>query len=140
MEEQVTNSAIHTIDDKFKVPLTQQIKDSINNFINHQLVSPKAFALALKRFINRFLLIDTNIENLNLRIYFLDFTLELWTSDINKEIIRVSFPTNLLVSHAYNCYVFIVEEIEKTKKENISTTPSTTGTRKKLKNLKRFDF
>ncbi|CAB5359639.1 unnamed protein product [Rhizophagus irregularis] len=140
IEEQVTNSTIHTIDDKFKVPLTQQIKDSINNFINHQLVSPKAFALALKRFINRFLLIDTNIENLNLRIYFLDFTLELWTSDINKEIIRVSFPTNLLVSHAYNCYVFIVEEIEKTKKENISTTPSTTGTRKKLKNLKRFDF
>jgi hypothetical protein len=113
IEEQVINTTIHNIDDKFKVPLTQQMKDSINNFLNQPYVSPKVFALALKRFINRFLFIDSNIENLNLTIYFLDITLDLWTSDIN-EIIKSfpSFPTNLLVSHAYNCYIFIVEEIE----------------------------
>ncbi|GBC06772.1 hypothetical protein RclHR1_07030002 [Rhizophagus clarus] len=140
IEEQVVNSTIHNIDDKFKVPLTQQMKDSINNFVNQQDVSFKAFALALKRFINRFLLIDSNIENLDLSIYFLDFTLELWTSDVPKETIKRSFPTDLLVSHAYNCYTFVVEEIEKTKKENVPTTSPTTGTRKKLKNLKRVDF
>jgi hypothetical protein len=117
IEQQVANSIIHDIDEKFKSPLTQQMKDSINNVMNYcstenqQLISAKAFAFALKRFIYRFLLVDSNIENLNLSIYFLDFTLNLW-SDVNEESIEKLFPTCLLVSHAYNSYNFIVDEIE----------------------------
>src|SRR5205814_10638979 len=109
IEEQIANSIIHNIDDKFKVPLTQQMKDSINNVVDYynleyqsQLISAKAFAIALKRFIYRFLLIDSNIENLSLNLYLLDFTLDLWTSDVK---VKELFPTCLLVSHAYNIYV-----------------------------------
>jgi hypothetical protein len=120
IEEQVANSMIHNIDSKFKISLTQQIKDSINNIVdyydlekhNQQLISAKSFALALKRFIYRFLLIDSNIENLNLSIYLLDFTLNLWTNDVKVELVKKLFPTCLLVSHAYNSYIFIVNEIE----------------------------
>ncbi|GBC04612.1 hypothetical protein RclHR1_05780003 [Rhizophagus clarus] len=80
IEEQVANSEIHNIDDKFKIPLTQQVKDSINNIIdycgsedqNQQLIPAKAFVLALKRFIYRFLLIDSNIKNMSLRIKFME--------------------------------------------------------------------
>ncbi|CAG8656024.1 11804_t:CDS:2 [Rhizophagus irregularis] len=61
IEEQIANSIIHNIDEKFKIPLTQQMKDSINNIMNYydtenqnqQLISAKAFAFALKRFIYR---------------------------------------------------------------------------------------
>src|SRR5204863_9340512 len=116
IEEQVVNSIIHNIDDKFKAQLTQQMKDSINLVVNYgqnqQLIPAKAFALALKRFINRFLLIDSNIEGLDLSLYFLDFTLDLWTNDIKEELVENLFPDGLLVSHAYNCYIFIVDEIE----------------------------
>jgi hypothetical protein len=118
IEEQVANSIIHNIDEKFKIPLTQQMKDSINNVMNYnienqnqQFIPAKAFAFALKRFIYRFLLVDSNMENLNLNIYFLDFTLNLW-NDVEEELIEKLFPTCLLVPHAYNCYNFIVNEIE----------------------------
>ncbi|CAB4494045.1 unnamed protein product [Rhizophagus irregularis] len=124
IEEQVANSIIDKIDEKFKTPLTQQMKDSIKNIIdyddsenqNQQRIPAKAFAFALKRFIYRFLLVDFNIENLNLNTYFLDFTLNLW-NDVNEESVEKLFPTCLLVSHAYNSYNFIVEEIEKTMNE-----------------------
>jgi hypothetical protein len=120
IEEQVANSVIHNIDDKFKIPLTQEIEDSINNIIDYydsedqkqQFIPAKAFVLALKRFIYRFLLIDSNIENMNINIYFLDFTLNLWTSDIKRELVKKLFPTCLLVSHAYNSYIFLLNEIE----------------------------
>src|SRR5581483_2348357 len=74
IEQQVASEKIHDIDNKFKVPLTQGMKDSINNVIdyynsedqNNRLISAKEFALALKRFIYRFLLVDSNIEDLKL--------------------------------------------------------------------------
>ncbi|PKC54242.1 hypothetical protein RhiirA1_507522 [Rhizophagus irregularis] len=117
IEEQVANSIIHNIDDKFKIPLVQQMKDSINKAVsynsqNQQLIPARAFVLALKRFIYRFLLVNSNIENQNLNTYILDFTLDLWTDDIKQELIKKLFPTCLLVSHAYNAYTFIVNEIE----------------------------
>ena len=77
------------------------MKDSINDIVDYhdseyqsqQLISAKAFALALKRFINRFLLIDSNnIEDLDLSLYFLDFTLDLWTNDIKEELVENLFP------------------------------------------------
>jgi hypothetical protein len=120
IEEQVANSVIHNIDDKFKIPLTQQIEDSINNIIDYydskdqkqQLIPAKAFILALKRFIYRFLLIDSNIENMSLHMFFLDFTLNLWTSDIERRLVKKLFPTCLLVSHAYYSYIFLLNEVE----------------------------
>jgi hypothetical protein len=116
-EEQNVNSMIHDIDDKFKVILTQQMKKSINNFIDYydqddELIPATTFILAIKRFIYRFLSIDTNIENVKLNIYFLDFTLNLWPDYIKKDLVEKLFPNCLLVSHTYNCYTFILDEIE----------------------------
>ncbi|RGB41967.1 hypothetical protein C1646_810360 [Rhizophagus diaphanus] len=110
------------IDDKFKIPLGEQMKESINDYIDYynqseSKISAKAFALALRRFIYRFLSIDSNIENLNLTNYFLDFTLNLWPNYIKEELVEKLFPTCLLVSHAYSCYNFINEEIEKIKEK-----------------------
>ncbi|PKC52468.1 hypothetical protein RhiirA1_481425 [Rhizophagus irregularis] len=127
IEEQVANSVIHDIDEKFKISLTQQIMDSINNIIdyddsenqNQQLIPAKAFVLALKRFIYRFLLIDSGVENMGLYIYFLDFTLNLWTSDMKRELVKKLFPTCLLVSHAYSSYVYLLNEIEQQLKGKI---------------------
>ncbi|GES94841.1 hypothetical protein GLOIN_2v1778799 [Rhizophagus clarus] len=121
IEEQNSDSIIHKIDDKFKVTLTQQMKKSINNFIDYNeqdedFIPAVAFLLALKRFIYRFLSIETKIENINLNFYFLDFTLNLWPDYIKKELVENLFPNCLYVSHAYNCYTFIVNEIEKSKK------------------------
>ncbi|CAG8636435.1 892_t:CDS:2 [Rhizophagus irregularis] len=107
IEEQVADSTINNIDNKFKTPLIQQTKDLINNIIDYypksqqdiQLIPAKAFSLALKRFIYRFLLNDSIMKILNsnnLSIYFLDFTLDLWPSDVNEELIKKLFPTCLL--------------------------------------------
>ncbi|CAB5384529.1 unnamed protein product [Rhizophagus irregularis] len=148
IEEQIANSVIHDIDDKFKIPLTQQLMDSINNIIdydnsedqNQQLIPAKAFILALKRFIYRFLLIDSNIENMILYIYFLDFTLNLWTSDINRELIKKLFPTCLLVSHAYNSYVYLHNNEKTTNKRQKKSFVSTSSTTRKtlIKKYKKF--
>ncbi|CAG8624061.1 4587_t:CDS:2 [Rhizophagus irregularis] len=148
IEEQIANSVIHDIDDKFKIPLTQQLMDSINNIIdydnsedqNQQLIPAKAFILALKRFIYRFLLIDSNIENMILYIYFLDFTLNLWTSDINRELIKKLFPTCLLVSHAYNSYVYLHNNEKTTNKRQKKSFASTSSTTRKtlIKKYKKF--
>ncbi|RIA82693.1 hypothetical protein C1645_834986 [Glomus cerebriforme] len=64
---------------------------------HQQLISAKAFVFALKRFIYRFLLTDSNIGNLN---------------DIKKELVEKLFPTCLSVSHIYDIYNFITNEIE----------------------------
>ncbi|GES94832.1 hypothetical protein GLOIN_2v1878676 [Rhizophagus clarus] len=125
IEEQDTNlfeAVINNIDDKFKIPLEVQMKESINNCIDYynqseSLIPAKAFALALKRFIYRFLTLDSNIQNSNLTEYFLDFTLNLWPSYIEEKLVEKLFPTCLLVSHAYSCYIFIGEEIEEIKEK-----------------------
>ncbi|CAG8535812.1 7408_t:CDS:2, partial [Funneliformis caledonium] len=54
------------------------------------------------------------MENENLSTYFLDFTLGLWTNDVKIGFVERFFPTGLLVSHAYNSYIFITDEIEYT--------------------------
>ncbi|CAB4443154.1 unnamed protein product [Rhizophagus irregularis] len=125
--------------------------DSINNIIdyhnsedqNQQLIPAKAFVLALKRFIYRYLLIDSNIENMSLHIYFLDFTLNLWISNIKEELIKELFPTCLLVSHAYNSYVYLLDEIEKASNErqnnrSFAYTSSTTTRKTLIKKYKKF--
>ncbi|CAG8500982.1 14381_t:CDS:2 [Funneliformis caledonium] len=74
-------------------------------------------------------------------MYFLDFTLDLWTSDIKQELIVRLFPTDLLVSHAYDSYIYIINEVEKAKvdkkiNQNLSTV-STAGTRRTLQRIKK---
>ncbi|CAG8447715.1 5561_t:CDS:2 [Funneliformis mosseae] len=118
IEDQVANPIIHNVEDKFKVSLTELMKNSINNCVNYlpekesQLIPAETFTLALKRFIYRFLLVESNIEDLKISMYFLDFTLDLWTSDIKQELIVRLFPTDLLVSHAYDSYIYIINEVE----------------------------
>ncbi|CAB4494066.1 unnamed protein product [Rhizophagus irregularis] len=144
IEEQVANSIIHNIDDKFKIPLVQQMKDSINKAVsynsqNQQLIPARALVLALKRFIYRFLLVNSNIENQNLNTYILDFTLDLWTDDIKQELIKKLFPTCLLVSHAYNAYTFIVNEIEgEENNESFASAYSLTARKNLIKKFKKF--
>ncbi|CAI2176442.1 10460_t:CDS:2, partial [Funneliformis geosporum] len=147
IEEQVTNLIIHDLEDKFKDSLTQLMKDSIDNCVNYlpeqesQLIPAEALTLSLKRFIYRFLLVESNIADLNLSMYFFDFTLDLWTSDIKQELVERLFPTCLLVSHAYDSYIYIVNEVEKAMvdkqiNQNLSTVSSTRRTLQRIKKVK----
>ncbi|CAG8546447.1 4530_t:CDS:2 [Funneliformis caledonium] len=73
-------------------------------------------------------------------MYFLDFTLDLWTSDIKQELVERLFPTDLLVSHAYDSYIYIVNEkakVDKQINQNLSTVSPATGTRRTLQRIKK---
>jgi len=117
IEQHVSNTIINDIDDKFNIPLTQSMEESINNCVNYgqrnqqQLIPAKQFVIALKKFAYRFLLVDSNIANFNLDLYFLDFTLGLWKSDI-EELVKKLFPTCLLVSNTRSSCEFIVKMIK----------------------------
>ncbi|GBB99412.1 hypothetical protein RclHR1_03510006 [Rhizophagus clarus] len=126
IEEHDANSIeaiMYKIGDKFKIPLEEHMKESINDCIDYYnqselLISAEAFALALKRFIYRYLLIDSNnIENLNLTKYFWNFTLNLWPNYIEEELVKKLFPDCLLVSHAYSSYIYIADKIKTTKEK-----------------------
>ncbi|RIA82687.1 hypothetical protein C1645_834979, partial [Glomus cerebriforme] len=65
------------------------------------------------------------------------FTLDLWPSDIKQELVEKLFPTCLLVSHVYDFYNFIVNEIEKATNEaqNNKSSPSLTTRKTLIKKL-----
>ncbi|PKY27156.1 hypothetical protein RhiirB3_477801 [Rhizophagus irregularis] len=68
------------------------------------------------------------------------FTLNLWTSDINRELIKKLFPTCLLVSHAYNSYVYLHNNEKTTNKRQKKSFVSTSSTTRKtlIKKYKKF--
>ncbi|CAG8677102.1 5503_t:CDS:2, partial [Funneliformis mosseae] len=62
----------------------------------------------------------------------------LWTNDVKIGFVERFFPTGLLVSHAYNSYIFITDEIEVKRQNDKIPSSSSTGIRKSLKRIKKF--
>ncbi|RIB28541.1 hypothetical protein C2G38_2028448 [Gigaspora rosea] len=136
VEEQVANGIIKYIDDKYKSPLTLELEQEIITSLDFELgrrqflefefemtkIPAEDFVSALKRFMLRFLSVDSNKDNEPLSLYFGDPTLNLWASWINEEVIDNCFPENLLVKHIYEAFMFISSKIETIKKQIPSVT------------------
>ncbi|CAG8439539.1 3367_t:CDS:10 [Acaulospora colombiana] len=123
IEEQVANASVRFIPDKYKEKLPQRIKDSLNEIIDYSvpslqdLLPADASALALKRFMYRFLQGETIKETFPLNVYFSEESLYLWPLSVPQKLIDDRFPDELLVAHAYSAYEFITEQIEENEKE-----------------------
>ncbi|CAB4416885.1 unnamed protein product [Rhizophagus irregularis] len=123
IEDQVANSVIQYIDEKFKTEITDQVKQEIDLAVGFERVSdteryikPEIFATALKRFMQRFL--DPNRHEHPLNVYITDEGLNLWPAHISMELIDDKFPDSLLVCHIYEAYLYVSSKIEENKKKN----------------------
>ncbi|CAG8518032.1 9622_t:CDS:10, partial [Cetraspora pellucida] len=126
IEDQVANIGISYINDQFKEPLDEMMKKEICDslFIDQQQVvtdNPKqqtqipaeAFVIALKRYMQRFLCVNTNIKaNTKLYFYLCDMSLNLWPDEIKETLVEDMFPQSLLVKNTYDAYNFVREQIQ----------------------------
>ncbi|CAG8510048.1 23700_t:CDS:10 [Cetraspora pellucida] len=134
VEEQVANGVIKYIDDKYRSPLTSELEQEIISSLNFELrqrqffepemtkIPAEDFVSALKRFMLRFLSVDSNKENEPLSLYFGDPTLNLWASWISEEVVDNCFPENLLVKHIFEAFMLVSGRIETIKKQMPSVT------------------
>ncbi|CAJ0901056.1 6354_t:CDS:10 [Entrophospora sp. SA101] len=107
----------------------------------------KSFALALKRFMFRFLTSESVKEDESLGKYLIDMSFNLWSSDIKEELVKENFPKSLLVSHTFATYKYILKRIEVERDLNktfisteFSSGPSAQQRKPKKKNINRFDL
>ncbi|CAG8605014.1 8472_t:CDS:2, partial [Diversispora eburnea] len=119
IEEQMANITVKNVSEKYKAPITNDLVDSLNKVIDwtippsqQELLPAKAFALALKRFMYRFLQGETMNENELLELYVCNESLYFWPSSVSQELIDKLFPGEIMVSHTYNVYEFITNQIE----------------------------
>ncbi|CAG8450066.1 601_t:CDS:10, partial [Dentiscutata heterogama] len=136
VEEQVANGIIEYIDDKYKSPLTPELEQEIITSLDFELrqrqflefefemtkIPAEDFVSALKRFMLRFLSVDSNKDNEPLSLYFGDPSLNLWASWINEEVVDNCFPENLLVKHIFEAFMLVSARIETIKKQLPSAT------------------
>ncbi|GBB90017.1 hypothetical protein RclHR1_01690002 [Rhizophagus clarus] len=120
VEEQVANIKIKYINEKYKIPLSADMRASINKSVdfeqqttkNEQLIPAEAFALALKRFMLRFLTLENQKEMEPLYVYLQDSSLNFWPSNVPENLIDNLFPEDLLVANTYDAYEFTINKIE----------------------------
>ncbi|RIB04310.1 hypothetical protein C2G38_2222712 [Gigaspora rosea] len=125
IEDQVANIGISYINDKFKELLDEIMKKEILDSINidqqqiiidnsqQTQIPAEAFVIALKRYMQRFLCIDTNIKvDVPLHIYLSDMSLNLWPNEIKETLVEEMFPQSLLVKNTYEAYKFVKEKIQ----------------------------
>ncbi|CAG8448567.1 1498_t:CDS:10 [Acaulospora colombiana] len=117
VEDQVANLAIKYIPEKFTVALDRSLEDEIVEAVDFEQKSTQiqrlpadAFAIALKRFMQRFLSVESNKEKHPLSTYLTDMTLSLWPPNIDEELVD-TFPMSLLVEHTYEAYKFTMDRI-----------------------------
>ncbi|GES94812.1 hypothetical protein GLOIN_2v1481157 [Rhizophagus clarus] len=118
VEEQVANLKIKYIHDKYKAPLSAEMKNAINQSVDFEqqtimkeMIPAEAFALALKRFMLRFLILENQKEMEPLYVYLTDNSLNFWPSTIPEERIDALFPDNLMVANTYDAYDFTMRRI-----------------------------
>ncbi|CAI2192020.1 19558_t:CDS:2, partial [Funneliformis geosporum] len=114
----------------FDITLVAFLKEFVYKFLKNYVQEDNSLFKSLIKEIN---------DYLNLSMYFFDFTLDLWTSDIKQELVERLFPTCLLVSHAYDSYIYIVNEkamVDKQINQNLSTVSSTRRTLQRIKKVK----
>ncbi|RHZ50625.1 hypothetical protein Glove_494g17 [Diversispora epigaea] len=119
IEEQVANTTVKYVSEKYKAPITNDLVDSLNKVIDwtippsqQELLPADAFALALKRFMYRCLQEETINENIPLCIYVCDESLYFWPSSVSQELIDILLPDEIMVSHTFTVYEFITKQIE----------------------------
>jgi hypothetical protein len=118
-EEQVANLKINYIHEKYKSPLSGNAEIAIIQSVDFEQqtaakekIPAKAFALALKRFMLRFLILETRKESDSLYFYLQDSSLNFWPSTIPESHIEDLFPKNLMVADTFAAYEFVMEKIE----------------------------
>ncbi|RHZ50618.1 hypothetical protein Glove_494g23 [Diversispora epigaea] len=119
IEEQVANTTVKYVSEKYKAPITNDLVDSLNKVIDwtippsqQELLPADVFTLALKRFMYRCLQGETIDENIPLYIYVCDESLYFWPSSVSQELIDNLFPDEIMVSHTFTVYEFITKQIE----------------------------
>jgi hypothetical protein len=117
IEDQVANSVIQYVEEKFKTEITDQMKQEINLAVGFERASDtqkyikaEIFATALKRFMQRFL--DPTRHEHPLNVYITDEGLNLWPANISMELLDEIFPDSLLVCHIYEAYLYVNSKIE----------------------------
>jgi len=131
VEEQVANLKIKYIHDKYKAPLSAEMKTAINQSVDfeqqtttRELIPAESFALALKRFMLRFLTLENQKEMEPLYVYLTDSSLNFWPSAVPEKRIDTLFPEILLVANTYDAYEFTMKKIEHTIKQvNVTKNP-----------------
>ncbi|CAB4430399.1 unnamed protein product [Rhizophagus irregularis] len=121
VEEQVANLKIKYIHDKYKAPLSTEMKNAIIKSVDFEqqtatkeMIPAEAFALALKRFMFRFLTLENQKEMESLYVYLTDSSLSFWPSTVPEKLIDELFPENLLVANTYDAYDFTIKRIKQT--------------------------
>ncbi|GBC10143.1 hypothetical protein RclHR1_09380003 [Rhizophagus clarus] len=118
-EEQVASIKIKYIHEKYKAQLSAIMKAAILKSVDFdqqasagRKIPADAFALALKRFMFRFLTLENQKDMEPLYVYLQDSSLNFWPSTIPEELIDELFPENLLVANTYDAYNFTIRKIE----------------------------
>jgi hypothetical protein len=119
VEEQVADLKIRYIHDKYRAPISTDMETAILQSVDFEqqtttkeLIPAEAFALALKRFMLRFLTLENQKEIEPLCVYLQDSSLNFWPSTIPEDHIEELFPVNLLVANTYDVYLFTMKKIE----------------------------
>ncbi|CAG8682762.1 15385_t:CDS:2, partial [Racocetra persica] len=129
VEEHVADVVATCIHHKYKAKLEDSLKREISKAIGFETskqeqandvkscIPAGVFAIALKRFIVRYLTTSENInESVNLADYMVeDEGLECWPDWADKNVIKNKFPLSLLVSHTFETYQYTKIIIEKTR-------------------------
>ncbi|CAG8734266.1 21692_t:CDS:2, partial [Rhizophagus irregularis] len=119
VEEQVADVKIKYIHEKYQEKLSTDMEAAIMESLGFKqqtttkkVIPAEAFALALKRFMLRFLTLESQKETDSLSIYLQDGSLNFWPSTVPEELIDELFPENLFVANTYDAYKFTVKKIE----------------------------
>ncbi|GBC14226.1 hypothetical protein GLOIN_2v1789429 [Rhizophagus irregularis DAOM 181602=DAOM 197198] len=126
VEEQVADVKIKYIHEKYQEKLSTDMEVAITESIGFEqktttkkVIQAETFALALKRFMLRFLTLENQKETDPLKIYLQDGSLNFWPSTVPEELVDELFPENLLVANTYNAYTFTMKKIEQTMKKQV---------------------
>ncbi|POG74253.1 hypothetical protein GLOIN_2v1577211, partial [Rhizophagus irregularis DAOM 181602=DAOM 197198] len=129
VEEQVADIKIKYIHEKYKEKLSADMETAIMKSLDleqqtttKKVIPAEAFALALKRFMLRFLTLENQKEKEPLYVYLQDSSLNFWPSTVPEELIDELFPENLLLANTYDAYTFTINKIEQTMKKQANFT------------------
>ena len=120
VEERVADVKIRYIHEKYNEKLSTDMEAAILKAIEvgqqtttEKAIPAEAFALALKRFMLRFLTSENQKEKEPLYVYLQDDSLNFWPSTVPEKLIDELFPENLLVANTFEAYMFTVNTMKK---------------------------
>ncbi|CAG8488111.1 5420_t:CDS:10 [Diversispora eburnea] len=130
IEDQVANVTIKYIPEKYRENLDDKLEDEISRVVDFDQktttqeprIPAEAFAIALKRFMQRFLSVDSIKETNPIYVYLEDTGLNLWPDNINniEELVGELLPYDLLVQHTFHAYQFTMDKIQMTMNQQIT--------------------